>query len=270
MSERGATSSQRERPRSLPALERVRGWFLAPAGSAPARDAIEVGAPGASDAFARPAADPIVAAADAAVLGRAGDVEPVAAGLALLLCGATRIRAAIVAVAGAVPPEVVRGGGGGAARRLAGALAALGVDAHARGRLAWVALDPDAARFPAVIDRLAQAARRAVDACAGQASRRVADELTGIPRPAPVVLAVAAPRNDAIDAALAGCGRLVIVAEPESPVARLAAEGLRGTPAMVVPPLPRGLARAMARAGTRAPSSLRRALAHSGWGSGPR
>ncbi len=77
--------------------------------------------------------------ASAAVLGRPGEVEPVAAALALALRRETRAKAAAVAVVGAVPPDVRRGGNA-AARRLAARLEAHGLEAHVRGRLAWVAL----------------------------------------------------------------------------------------------------------------------------------
>src|SRR4051794_40283762 len=92
-----------------------------------------------------------------AVLGQAGEAEPVAAAVALELRRIGRARAAAVVVIGGDAPS--RGGGEGgapAARRLATRLAAQGLDATARGRLAWanapldVADPPPAAGTPTV------------------------------------------------------------------------------------------------------------------------
>jgi hypothetical protein len=171
----------------------------------------------------------------AAVLGRPGEVEPVAAALALALRRQTRAKAAAVALVGAVPPEVT-GGGSGAARRLAARLEAHGLDAHVRGRLAWVHLDPGDPHFVPAARRVALVA-------------------------APALLAIAAPRTGATDAALVEQDLLVVVtADPEGPLARLAAAGLPGIPVLTVPPLTRGPARSLARAGIRAPRPIRTLL----------
>ena len=77
----------------------------------------------------------------AAVLGRPGEVEPVAAALALALRRQTRATTATVAVVGAALPEAPEGGGA-AARKLGARLEAHGFEARVRGRLAWVRLDP--------------------------------------------------------------------------------------------------------------------------------
>jgi hypothetical protein len=171
----------------------------------------------------------------AAVLGRAGEVEPVAAALALALRRESRSKVAGVAVIGAHLPDT--GEGGGAARRLGARLEAQGFEARVRGRLVWVRLDPDD-------PQLASAARRMTLVAA------------------PAVLAVTAPRTPATDEALAEQDLLVIVAaDPEGPLARLAAAGLTGAPVVTVRPLGRGPARALSRAGVRPARLLRRLLA---------
>ena len=167
----------------------------------------------------------------AAVLGRPGEVEPVAAALALALRRDTRASTATVAVVGAALPELAEGGG--AARKLAVRLAAHGFEARVRGRLAWVRLDPGDGQ-------LATAARRLT--------------LIG----APAVLAVTAPRNADTDRALLDCDLLVIVAaDPEGPLASLAANGLADVPVVTVRPLGRGPSRALARAGIRSTAAIR-------------
>ena len=170
----------------------------------------------------------------AAVLGRPGEVEPVAAALALALRRDSRAATATVAVVGAALPELTEGGG--AARKLGARLAAHGFEARVRGRLAWVRLDPGDGQ-------LAKTARRLT--------------LIG----APAVLAVTAPRNADTDRALLDCDLLVIVAaDPEGPLAGLAAAGLAGVPVTTVRPLGRGPARALARAGIRSTSAIRSLL----------
>jgi hypothetical protein len=177
----------------------------------------------------------------AAVLGRAGEAEPVAAALALALRRETRAKAATVAVIGPAPPDAAgqgaAGGGAAAARRAGGRLEAHGFEAHVRGRLAWVRLDPSDA------DLAAAAARRVALIAA------------------PAVLAVTAPRSVALDGALAEQDLLVIVtADPEGPLARLVSNGLPPVPLVPVRPLTRGPRRALARAGLRAPRAVRNLL----------
>ena len=171
----------------------------------------------------------------AAVLGRAGEVEPVAAALALALRRESRAKAATVAIVGPGPADNA-GGSGAAARRTGVRLAAHGFEAQVRGRLAWVRLDPSDSH-------LATAARR----------------LTLVA--APAVLAVTAPRTAALDEALAEQDLLVIVtADPEGPLARLVSSGLPPVPLVPVRPLSRGPRRTLARAGVRAPRAVRHLL----------
>ncbi len=178
-------------------------------------------------------ADAVVTSA--AVLGRAGEVEPVAAALALALRRESRAKAATVAVVGPGPTDAA-GGGRAAARRVGGRLEAHGFEVHARGRLAWVRLDPDESH-------LATAARRVTLIAA------------------PAVLAITAPRSVALDEALAEQDLLVIVtADPEGPLARLVSSGLPPVPLVPVRPFARGPRRALARAGVRAPRVARHLL----------
>ncbi len=179
-----------------------------------------------------------MAVTSAAVLGRPGEVEPVAAALALALRRETRSKAAAVVVVGAMAGE--EAGGGAAARRLAARLEAHGLEARVRGRLAWVRIDPDDPQLVVAVRRATLVA-------------------------APAVLAITAPRTAAIDEALGEQDLLVIVAaEPEGPLARLAATGLGETPVTTLRPLGRGPARSLARAGIRAPRPMRRLLASGG------
>jgi hypothetical protein len=200
--------------------------------------------PGAAERGTRPEATlpPVIEAAplefvgtrevtSAAVLGRAGEVEPVAAALALALRRQARAATASVGVVGAALPDFAEGGG--AARRLGERLEQHGFEVRVRGRLAWVRLDPADGRLAAAASRLA---------------------LTG----APAVLAVSAPRNAETDSALVDCDLLVVVAsDPEGPLPGLAASGLTGVPLVTVRPLGRGPARALARAGIRSTRSIR-------------
>jgi hypothetical protein len=178
-----------------------------------------------------------VAVTSAAVLGRAGEVEPVAAALALALRRETRAKAATVAVAGEMPPEVEQRSAAAAARRLGARLEAHGLEAHVRGRLAWVRLEPGDPQFATTARRVALVA-------------------------APAVVAVTAARTAAVDEALGEQDLLVVVtSDPEGPLAQLAADGVAGAPVVGVRPLGRGPARALARAGVRPARSLRHLLA---------
>jgi hypothetical protein len=237
-------------------LARTLSWFLQPAAQRP-------------DEPSRPTTGALEIAS-AAVLGRPGEAEPVAAALALALSRHARTRAATVAVLAraphtgpAAPPVQARAGGGWAppapgdwapqepdatgaspapggsraARRLAARLGAHGLPARARGRLAWVALPP--ADGPA-------AARRAVVAGA------------------PAVLAITAPRTAELDAVLTEQDLVILVAtEPNGPLARLAALPADAPPLVVVRPLRRGPARSLACAGLAAPREIRALLAPS-------
>jgi hypothetical protein len=197
------------------------GWIAAP----PVADTATGGRIAAS-----PLAD-TAAVTSAAVLGRAGEAEPVAAALALALRRETRAKAATVAVVG---PLLLEAGEwvGPATRRLGARLEAHGLEPCLRGRLAWVGLEPEDPQLASAVRRVMLAA-------------------------APAVLAITAPRNAAIDEALAEQDLLVVVAaDPDGPLAQLAAAGLEAVPVVVVRPLGRGPARSLARAGVRPPRSL--------------
>lgn len=223
----------------MSALDRARAWFVAPLPQA--ADERTWFAPPSDERERRwmppvpddePHEDAPAEVTSAAVLGRPGEVEPVAAALALSLRRAMRAKAATVAMIGGARPQEAANATG-AARRLAARLEAHGFEPWARGRLAWVRLEPDE-------DHLAPIARRLA--------------LIG----APAVFAVVAPRTPAIDAALAEQDLLVLVTDdPDGPLARLA--GLPGGASATVRPLHR-TARALARAGRRAPAAIRRLL----------
>lgn len=188
--------------------------------------------PGLQPPVSEPVPVTIRVVTGAAVVGRPREAEPVAAALALALRRETRAKAATVAVIG--PPLPDGGGGGGAGRRLAARLEAEGLEPRVRGRLAWVRLDPGDPELPAVTWQLALVA-------------------------APVVFAVTAPRTAAIDAALADQDLVVLVtADPDGPLAAAATAGLPRV--TTTPPLARGLARELSRAGVRAAPAIRRLI----------
>jgi hypothetical protein len=210
-----------------------------PPGAAPAPRTVFIppGAPlpAAPDGGA-PAAFPAAGASvitSAAVLGRPGEAEPVAAALALALRRESRAKAATVVVVGPSPAEPVEGGASGAARRIATRLEAHGVEARVRGRLAWVRLDAGDPHVHSLAQRVTLIA-------------------------APAVLAVTAPRTAALDAALVEQDLLLVVtADPGGPLAGLAASGLTSVPVLPVRPLGRGPARSLARAGVRSARAVR-------------
>lgn len=193
--------------------------------------------PPATTAGAPPVALPpgLLPVTCAAVLGRPGEAEPVAASLALALRRRLHAKAATVIATGGAPADPDSSGGSSAARRVAAAFTAHGIAATARGRLTWVTLPPDETQAVA-------AARRAA--------------LVG----PPAVLALIAPRTEAWDELLAEQDLLVVVTpDPEGPLVRLATSTLPPVPIRIVRPLPRGLARNLARAGlkpTRPASAL--------------
>ena len=128
-----------------------------------------------------------------------------------------------------LPPEVEGASSAAAARRLAARLEAHGHEPQVRGRLAWVELDPDDPQFASLARRVTLVA-------------------------APAVLAVTAARTAAVDEALNEQDLLVLVtADPEGALARLAAPGSADVPILTTRPLGRGPARALARAGVRRP-----------------
>ena len=178
----------------------------------------------------------------AAVVGRPGHAEPVAAALALALSAVAQARAATVVVLGPADhaprgqadPErdgPSAGGGTRAARRLADRLDAHGLPGRPRGRLVWVELPSEGRQA---------AARRAA--------------LVG----PPAVLAVTAARAPDIEELLAEQDLLLLVmADPAGPLARIAALAPGGVPVAVTRPLPRGPARSLALGGISAPRSIR-------------
>jgi hypothetical protein len=181
----------------------------------------------------------------AAVLGRAGEAEPVAASVALALSQAARARAAIVAVLAEMPAGAAAAGTGGtrAARRLAARLEAHGLPPRPRGRLVWVGLCADDARV--AVGRLAAMG-------------------------APLVLAVTAARTPALDEILAAQDLiLVVTADPDGPLARLALATHPTIPVLAARPLGRGPARSLARGGLRPARSIREMLATAAFGGPP-
>jgi hypothetical protein len=147
-------------------------------------------------------------ASRALVLGPADDARPVAAALAGGLREQERAASALLATWPAgMPPHAALATP--AASRLAARLRARGLDAVARGRLAWLALGPD---------QLALAAR-AVAAVDG-----------------PAVIAVTGPRTAASDALLADQDLVVLVvgAGAQPGLETLALAGLRHCAAPVV------------------------------------
>jgi hypothetical protein len=181
-------------------------------------------APAADAAPAR--ATPIPPAARVVVLGAPAEVVAAAAAAAL---GLREPNAGLVAVWRGEPPRA------GIATRAAARLSArVGSDeclARARGRLAWLAL-------PADPGTAAAAVRRASALVAG-----------------PFVTALAGARPRELELLVAEHDIAIVVAEPQSPLARaaLAALTARGIEAIAVPPLRRGPARRLALAGLTAP-----------------
>jgi hypothetical protein len=143
----------------------------------------------------------------AAVLGAAADAAPVAGALANALRAAGGAPTAAVAVwspgHGSAAPR--RAPATVAALRLAARLTARGLPAAARGRLAWMRLDD-----------------HPVAAAVG--ARRAAGALE-----VPFVVVLAGPRCDVVEGLLAEQDLVVVVtAEPDGPLARLAIGGCAG------------------------------------------
>lgn len=184
----------------------------------------------AAAAFVTPAPEPAIAvspprfAPRALVLGAARDAVPVAAALAGGLRERERAAGALlVAWPAADGPRAALGTPG--ASRLVTGLRARGLDAVARGRLAWLALAADDLA-------LARRALAAVDV--------------------PAVAAVTGPRSAATDALLAEQDQIVLVvpADADARLVALARDGLAewNVPVCVRGPLAPG-ARAAALAG---------------------
>ena len=239
----------------MTALDRALAWFLEPpTGDAPHHPGSSTSphTAGASTAFDLAPTERGLAASPqirgAAVVGRAGHAEPVAAAFALALGAAAHVRAASVVVVGPaerMAADVEAGGNGQpgsggtrAARRLARRLDAHGLVARSRGRLVWVEAPGEGRQ--AAVQRAAMVG-------------------------APTVLAVTAPRARDIEALLAEQDLLLLVmADPGGPLARLAALAPGGVPTVVTRPLPRGPARSLALAGISAPRRIRRLAAGDG------
>jgi hypothetical protein len=184
--------------------------------------------------FVAPAAEraprrAIPPAARAVVVGAPEVVAAAAAGIALALRKPDASPVALVALWQGGPPPA------GMATRTAAQLAARAgageLPTVARGRLAWLSL-PDG------------------PAAAAGAVRRASALVAG-----PFVTALAGARPPELETLIAEHDIAVVVADPESTLARaaLAALTARGVPAVAVPPLPRGLARTLALAGLAAP-----------------
>jgi hypothetical protein len=204
-------------------LARAAGFFVAPA--APA---------------AAPPVAALPSAARAVVVGRADEVAPLAAAVALWLRAADRAPAALVAVwrCGDKRPPAARGAAMPSAARLAARLARRDLPATARGRLAWLALPADPAAAAGTVHRVAAIVE------------------------GPLVTALAGARPPELDALVAGHDVVVVAAEPDTPLARAALSGLP-LPAdrtVACPPLPRGVPAALALAGLRAPRAAPPAL----------
>jgi hypothetical protein len=200
-------------------LQRVASFFVTPAAT-PRRE---------------PAVLPPVVRA--VVLGARPDAASLAAALALSLRAAVSDPAAVVVLwshdGQGAPRSAVgeRARGTRAALRLAARLRDQGLDAGARGRLAWLVLPTDA------------------EGAAGQVRR--ASSLVE----APLVTALTGPRPPVLDDLVAEHDIAIVAAQPGSPLARatLAQLADRGIAASARLPLRRGLPRALALAGLAAP-----------------
>lgn len=198
--------------------------WLPPVASAPAALAAPV-----AERRPAPRRIAVIAAAHDAVLGTA------ALGLGLLQRRSAPC--AVVARWTGDEPALPRAApAAGAARRLATALAADGHVAHAGGRLVWIDLPADAREAVAAADRALRGAT-------------------------PGLLAVAGPRTEAMERALAACGALVIAAregaDPELLAAAVAGLEHLGPPVVTVRLGVRGSAAALCRAGVVLPAGLR-------------
>jgi hypothetical protein len=172
---------------------------------------------------------------DVAVVGRAGDVTAVAAAAASALAARSASRAALVVGTGE-PHSGATGPATGPARRLRERAAARDLDARARGRIVWCAVDADE-------DDPSAAACRAA-AVGG-----------------PVVLAVCGPRAAWVEPLLDDAALVVVAGDAGDPLTALAVAGLhaRGLAATSVA-APEGLAGVLARIGLGSPGIWRDAL----------
>jgi hypothetical protein len=174
-----------------------------------------------------PAAGALPRAARALVLGRPADALPLAAGLAGELRARERAAAALLVCWPCEPPHPVLAAR--PAQRLAARLDSRGLEAVARGRLAWLALSGPSGGAAAATVR----AEAATDG--------------------PTVVAVTGPRCDALDALLDECDLVMVALRPDADpaLAELALAGLAATraPVIVWPPLSGASTRLLALAG---------------------
>jgi hypothetical protein len=215
-------------------------FFIEPV--SPRRDAPRVAAPGSRRAGSRPAgAVPRARAATrtpsrAAVLGSAAEAVPVGALLANSLRAAAGASSAALAAWSPGGGDVRGGPASPGAARLSARLSARGLPAVARGRLAWMALDDH-------------------PVAAAVAARRAAGALE-----VPLVVVLCGPRCGVVEGLLAEQDLVVVVAaDPDGPLARLAV-GSCATAALACAPPPPGPARWLARSGAAdrgLPASLR-------------
>jgi hypothetical protein len=151
----------------------------------------------------------------AAVLGSAAEAVPVGALVANALRSAVDASSAALAVW--TPGAAAARGGPAtlAASRLAARLSARGLQATARGRLAWMTLDDH-------------------PVAAAVAARRAAGALD-----VPLVVVVCGPRCEVVEALLAEQDLVVVAtAEPDGPLGRLAVAGCAAAALACAPPPP--------------------------------
>jgi hypothetical protein len=199
-------------------------WLVEPADDSP---------PGATTAALATAEAPL---SRIAVLGSPSAVPALAAAVALACRARARVPSALVALWPSsgdegVPPGPAGPGLPGAAA-VAARLSRRGLPVAARGRLTWLVLPAECAGAVRML--------RHAEAAAGDL---------------PVVLALARPREPAVDTVLAERELLVVAAPPDSPLAH-AAEVDAGTlrvPVLTCPPVSPGAARLAALAGLRGP-----------------
>jgi hypothetical protein len=171
-----------------------------------------------------------------AVLGPPAAVPPLAAAVALACRARARVPSALVALWRSPGEDAGPPGPSGPVlpgpAALSARLSRRELPVTARGRVVWL-------RLPPAIDAAVSMLRHA-EAAAGDL---------------PVVLALARPREPAVDAVLAARELLVVAAAPGSPLADAAATdvGALRIPVRACPPLPAGAGRLAALAGLRGP-----------------
>jgi hypothetical protein len=171
---------------------------------------------------------------DVAVVGRAADVAVVAAATASALAARSASRAALVVGVGERRPGAA-GPATAPARRLRDRVAARDLEARARGRIVWCAVDECAA------DPTGGAYRAAAAAVGG-----------------PVVLAVCGPRAGWVEPLLDEAATVLVAGATDDPLTALAIGGLRarGLDAASIA-APDGLGAVLARIGLGRPGAWR-------------